>query len=323
MPLCRLQAGGRQLQEPARRGKMGAILENQNMPVFPDLSAIAAAAQQAAQEAAQTPRFDPPPLGSFPAPSLLSWLGWAHAAGVPAVPAVSVASFDLDALLRFDEPSEASSAIHRQLDGINRNRPAGTMHRWDCCAPWGIKAAMAKPQSPGSPAPSEAFSLEVGDPRAYDILFEYPADRVDVVRRPWQPTRFEAGYPIEFRVFVHEGRAVGVSNYYVQRPLPDTDEVRAWAQEALRFSQCMVDAAQAGGAFPWMPLRHVPETVQRGFEATLDFLIAEDGRVLFLEAGPGYGLGAHPCCFWNEATGQVAVPRGLCLAAGEPAQEIP
>ena len=43
--------------------------------------------------------------------------------------------------------------------------------------------------------------------------------------------------------------------------------------------------------------------------ATADFLVTTDHRVLFLEGGPPYGAGAHPCCFhgppsdWiNQAT---------------------
>jgi hypothetical protein len=38
--------------------------------------------------------------------------------------------------------------------------------------------------------------------------------------------------------------------------------------------------------------------VRTGF--TADFCLAPDGRLIFLEGGPPWGQGAHPCCFDPE-----------------------
>lgn len=280
------------------------------------------AAVMAEMEANPRPRYTALPPQAFPAASVMAWLEWADKAGVPSVPGTVVATFPLEALLRFDEGGEASNAAMAELDRLNAARAPDRMRRWDCCAPLGIKQAMAHG---GLACPARAFDHELhpGDPRAYDILFEYPADTVSVVERPWVQARGNENYPIEFRVFVQGGRVTAVSNYYVQRALPATEEILGWARQAATYAQRMVDVALAAGARPWLadPSPEAQKVLER-FTATLDFLVAEDGRVLFLEGGPGPGFNAHPCCYWNPETREMAEVSGVRLGVEGPSHAL-
>ena len=42
---------------------------------------------------------------------------------------------------------------------------------------------------------------------------------------------------------------------------------------------------------------------------TADFVVGKDGKVLFLEGGPPYGLGAHPCCFEGRDIEGIALAK--------------
>lgn len=286
-------------------------------PLKIDLAAFVAQ-QMAEVEAQAGPRFAPLPEGAFPAPSLSAWLGWARAADVPSVPAEEVARFAVDELLGFETDSPATQAMLERLSALNRTLPPDTMLRWDCCAPMGIKWHLGDGH-PECPTDTTTRELHPGDPRAFDILYEFPADDVAVFRRPWVTAAVHDRFPVEFRVFVHEGRVVAVSNYYVQRALPEAPQVLAQARGAANAAARMIDAMRHAGGFPWVGSpRDLPETVQRGIEATLDFLVTPGGEVLFLEAGPGFGLGAHPCCFHNPDTRTVDRPDGIRLAVGGP-----
>lgn len=114
------------------------------------------------------------------------------------------------------------------------------------------------------------------------------------------------GYPVEFRVFVENGEVLGVASYYPQRPLPPTPEMSALAGHCIRRSFTILQHLTQSQEAPWMP------TYEGKFEdgkvsATLDFIVTTEGKALFLEAGPPFGAGAHPCAFIDRPIKGVAL----------------
>lgn len=129
------------------------------------------------------------------------------------------------------------------------------------------------------------------------------------------PLAGEGVWPAEWRVFIENGKVVGVSSYYGWADTPCPAAARA-ALEARRLAQRIVDEAMTQSAWPRYPDVEVvrgapwiaknPELQQRievdfGRETvscTLDFLETEDGLVL-LEGGPGSTPvgGGHVCAF--------------------------
>lgn len=274
------------------------------------------AAHIAAVTANPRPRFEPLPAGAFPAPSLSAWLSAAHAANVPAVPSDEVARFAVTDLLGFEQDTPTTQAMFERLRALHQDLPPGSMLRWDCCAPMGIKWHVGEghPDCPTDPATLE---LHPGDPRAFDILYAFPADEVAVHRRPWVPAAVHEAFPVEFRVFVQNAQVVAVSNYYVQRALPATVTIRIQARAAATAAARIVAKLRDEGRFPWMDGQTLNANGEPpSFDATLDFLVTPQGDVLFLEAGPGFGLGAHPCCFYNPATKTVRPLEGILLKVG-------
>jgi hypothetical protein len=276
-----------------------------------DLAAMEAMMASMA-EAPRGPRFQPLPTEAFPAASLTAWMNAAMEAGVPSVPAKCVAELSIDALLRSDDPrEEGAQEVLDQLAAINAALPADHMLRWDCCASYALKDAMAEGQVP---APEErGIGIDI---RSFDLLFEFPAETIAVLQRPWVNAQELNGFPIEFRVFVADGRVHAVANYYLQRPLPDTPAIRSAVKDAVAATEAIVAHLQSQGQTPVMPFQ--PEGQETSFRATLDFLVDEQGQVLFLEAGPGWGQGAHPCAFLQPDGCTVDPVEGLKLGSGQP-----
>lgn len=273
-------------------------------------------------ESVESVRSKRPPLpeGSFPAASLGVWLALARQAGVDSVPAEQVGTVNINDLMRFDIPDHAGAqAAMAALDRINQALAPNEMLRWDCCAGMGVKFEMGR----GSQPQGQDLHLYPDDPRAFDMLYDFPGDTIAVWKRPWIQARTLDGFPVEFRVFVMQGEVKAVANYYLQRGLPAHDWILQAAETAMVASKRIVRAMHEGGQTPAMPgmTQQFLETIGR--HATLDFLVAEDGRVLFLEGGPGFGFGAHPCAFYDDNTGQVDSIEGLKLAVGEPAMALP
>lgn len=241
--------------------------------------------------------------GAFVGVSLKSWLKIAQQAQVPLVPAQQIGSISREfVMMAEDEVADEAMAVKYQaFKQLQAQAPQGHMLRWDPCAAIHVKQAMAG-ISDGS-CPDGAARLDLGDPRVYDILYEYPRDDVPILARPWAPAKMFEGYPVEFRVFIENSQVLGVANYYVQRCLPHSHEIMGWAQKAKECAEKMLHAMQATGQYPWMP-----RFGQSGFDceqgqihATMDFLVCrQTGQVLFLEAGPPFGAGAHPCAFEDE-----------------------
>ncbi len=132
------------------------------------------------------------------------------------------------------------------------------------------------------------------DPRIMDMHFGMPD--VKVIGRPLvKPARVN-GWPVEFRVFCGSAQSEhgAVSFYYPQagkfRVTKALDSAMTEARKcALRLYQAREDL----GLVPWLP----PGEPSMQIGATIDFMLTESGDIVLVDAGPGFGFGAHPCCF--------------------------
>ena len=150
---------------------------------------------------------------------------------------------------------------------------------------------------PEAPAGTGAVTHAVGAPKGVEskALRAGKHRRPESVAAPTRPAR-PPPWLGRYRVFVEDGRIIGVSSYYPQRRLPDTPEVRE------DIAACLAEADKLIAALP-TPLRHPggPHTGRspESKSFTADFMRLEDGRFLYLEGGPPFSpaSGAHPCCF--------------------------
>ena len=134
---------------------------------------------------------------------------------------------------------------------------------------------------------------------------EFPSDDIDVWSRPWVDAEYLDDYPVEFRVFIKDNEVEAISNYYPQRALPDSNRMIGLVNECIGLSRKIVGHLNSQGQYPWMP--NFEGKFESGkVSATLDFLITAEGLPLFLEAGPPYGAGAHPCAFIDHEVKGVA-----------------
>ena len=247
--------------------------------------------------AADESRFCPVSLGD--------WLRLCGEIGIPYVPARNVTQIDKDDYLNFETPGEhrerLSTALRAIHDAAQSESQKRTMMRFDPCSPMTVKYALSVGSYEWKP---EFEELILDDPRAFDILYEYPRQSIPIWQRPWIATQIEDGYPVEYRAFVRDGRVVGVSNYYPQRPLK-----RQHFQIQRVFEYTARLAEKAPAPFLWhRPIFGIPNSPDpEGIHFTADFIVDQDGRTLFLEGGPPHGLGAHPCCFRPDDVRGVAL----------------
>lgn len=230
--------------------------------------------------------------------SLGAWLALCRDAGVDHVPAEEVATVAIDDLLRYDHdpPPPTLREFFSKLDAAKQQH---TMLRWDCCASMEVKHALGTGKPDWDPEFLRWFTID--DPRAFELIFEYPGDQMTVWRRPWMQTEIRDNYPVEYRVFVQDGTVRGISSYYPQRPLDQDRSVTEDVISAKVMTVLLIEALPT-------PVCHLPG---RGLSPdsksfTADFMRLEDERLVFLEGGPPFGAGAHPCCFdhvddWAEA----------------------
>ena len=234
--------------------------------------------------------------------SLGSWLQVCRAAGVAAVPAEEVARFPVQAWVECnDEKHEATlTALYKTLKATHKTEH---MLRWDHVAPHELKSAAVRP---GGNFWEWRFCEppSLDDPRAYDCLDDYLDEEMVVWQRPWVWAQAVAGYPVEYRAFVENGVVRGVSNYYPQRPLPDSKATRADIAVLKRQTTRLIPHVP-------LPLGRVDvfglDPMHRHF--TADFIKDEKGKLLFLEGGPPHTpeWGAHPCCFPGGKVNGVAL----------------
>lgn len=251
-----------------------------------------------ADQALERARVYVPPRALQETVSLLAWRDRCVAAGVPMVPVMEGPALTEGAIFgildgKALDGDDLASYLATEAWLRSEVRESVTMWRWDCCAPLHLKHAMATGdvcaamRATAAVATREgALGLEVDDPRFVDIMGANRLDRVAVCVRPWVHPVLEAGYPVEFRVFVTPDGRAATTSYYPQRSLD-----AAWRPVA-EEAQAMALALRA----------HVPADV--GY--SLDIIVrptehrsgaGRDVECLVLEGGPGWGHGAHPCCF--------------------------
>ena len=158
----------------------------------------------------ETARFCPISLGD--------WLEIAEKAGVRYVPAEKVTTFNRRDVLMFDTKCDEGEAVRQRLmkvfDDMERAREYNHMMRFDCCAGDDTKYRMSEGMWEWH---EEHATLYIGTLRAFDIMMEYPREEIPVWQRPWVEAEIVDSYPVEYRVFVRDGKVIGVSNYYPQR----------------------------------------------------------------------------------------------------------
>ncbi|HDK03334.1 MAG TPA: hypothetical protein ENG84_05790 [Gammaproteobacteria bacterium] len=245
----------------------------------------------------------------FNAVSLREWVGFAQAAGLNPVPAEPVASLPVDVVLRFDCPRPEDAPYWKAFERALEETGPGEMVRWSACASMELKWAMGAavdPQSPDRWGHRPAAYLTPDDPRAFDVIYEYPEETIEVLRRPWVEARRVGAHPVEYRVFVQDSAVLGISSYYPQRPLVRDAQVERELAEVRAQTERLIRHLDACARLPWHPgygKRYDPERVH----CTLDFLVETDGAVRLLEAGPPWGAGAHPCCFEGREVAGIAL----------------
>ena len=224
--------------------------------------------------------------------SLGAWIDLANELGIPHVPAVRIAEIALDDLFE-----ECETEVNRFYASIAQAERPRHMVRWDCCSPLEVKANI----SAGDIGWKDAYGrIELyEEPRTADVLYEYPDSVISVWQRPWVDIAQYEGWPIEYRVFVHDGKIIGVSNYYPQRALPDMED---WVmRDILRcreLTEYLIDGLNdripdtdilryPGGPHGQWPVDRV------SFSA--DFIRTENDRsgcgITYLEGGPPWGAG--------------------------------
>ena len=191
------------------------------------------------------------------------------------------------------EPGTHQQRLEAKLEQAKNDAEPHTMLRFDCCAGIDTKLQLSEGNAAWGP---QLQRLYAGDPRAFDIIFEFPREHIPIWKRPSIQATIIDGYPVEYRVFVSDGQIQGLSNYYPQRPLPRDDEQIA---AVMRLTQQLIDHCQTpflwNRGFLWEIFSEQYDT--DGVHFTADFIVDHNGQVLFLEGGPPHELGAHPSCF--------------------------
>ena len=230
--------------------------------------------------------------------SLGDWLELCRQAGVPHVPAEKICELLREDCLSFDAPGERQERLRAAFQEMERARLPGRMMRFDYCAGLDIKSSLAQGERECRP---EFRRVELDDPRAVDILFEYPRPRAPVWMRPWAQALVVDGYPVEYRAFVRDGEVLGISSYHPQRPLPEFPaHIQAVREQAGR----LINAVRT--PFQWRLHPRRRGLGQDGVHFTADFTATAEG-MLFLEGGPPHELGAHRCCFREGRISGVAL----------------
>jgi hypothetical protein len=136
------------------------------------------------------------------------------------------------------------------------------------------------------------FSLD--DPRIMDLHHGLPS--IDILARPLlTPVRI-GDWPVEFRAFF--GGAAqedgAVSFYYPQAgEFEVTPELQTTAEKVRAWGAQLYAKRRELGLTPWLP----PSEPTDDIGATIDFMLSKEMGLVMIDAGPGFGYGAHPCCF--------------------------
>ena len=256
--------------------------------------------------------------------SLGDWIRLCETTGIPHLTATHVVDFERWDMLNHEYAGPHQQRLDAAYDAVRRAKAPGSMMRWDCCASAHLKVAMAEGRPPDDGDELQRLPL---DARVLEIAYEHPRVLIPVWRRPWIASQmlFAGGYPVEYRAFVENGRLLGISSYYPQRPLPPNDRHLYAIEDQIRAL-----LARLSGPFEW-PATEAEKIRARamiarldgkepspgapapdGVHFTADFVAISNG-ILLLEGGPPHCMGAHPCCF---PAGRI---RGVALRAADTA----
>jgi hypothetical protein len=202
------------------------------------------------------------------------WLQRCEAAGMKYVPATFSPDISVDEIMIvLDGKGDDVPTIVRAQEWLTENyKPATSMWRWEQCAPYDVKYIVGEGRPLGS-----RVDFNIDDPRFIDIIFECNVATTRLAVRPIVEIKRHNKYPVEFRCYVFGEKEVAVSSYYPQRRLPD--EYFSAAEESAKLGL------------------HLYPHVETAF--TADFCLVGE-ELIFLEGGPPFGAGAHPCCFNPE-----------------------
>lgn len=231
--------------------------------------------------------------GPVHAASILVWARLAEIAGIPFIPVETVASLDMDTVMIMAEGEPSDDLDATQLDEIAKavaHTRGGGFWRTEICAGEEVKYLMGS----GQDLP-DVLPLRMDDLRIYEMHMGMPT--VTIVGRPKLTPVRHAGYPVEFRVFNGcQADADGaVSWYYPQAGVFETTpELEAAMTQAAEWGNALHALRDRMGLVAWLPDRGEP-TDRIG--STIDFMLTEEMGLVMVDAGPGYGAGAHPCCF--------------------------
>ena len=246
--------------------------------------------------------------GPVHAASILVWARLAEIAGIPSIPATVVATLDMatvDEMANGELTDAVGEGQRAEIAKAVAYADAGGYWRTEICAGDEVKYQMAI----GADLPA-VLPIRMDDCRIYEMHFGMPS--VTIVGRPRLTPVRHAGYPVEFRVFngcqAEEDGAV--SWYYPQagafEPTPELEAAMTLAAEWGRRLHALRDQL---GLVAWLPDRGEPSD---RIGSTIDFMLTEEMGLVMVDAGPGYGAGAHPCCF----TDQPVEGRAWALAEG-------
>ena len=223
--------------------------------------------------------------------SLGDWLWLCRKIDVKTVPAIRVATTTVDLLLNFEKMADDEN-FKAFFDTIEYVKEPNTMLRWDCCSPLSVKMQLQDGNWAWSQDVLDGFTIL--DPRAYEMIYDYPGGIMDVWKRPWIKAEIRDDYPVEYRVFVHEGEVVGVTNYYIQRRLGLNDTVHSEISDCISIAKRLIENIDPPLKFQgWYFQNWKPDSKS----ASMDFIKTKEGEMIFLEGGPPFGANASPCCF--------------------------
>jgi hypothetical protein len=216
---------------------------------------------------------------------LSEWEAICRLAGIPAVPVFRGPSISVKELEAFAETHQPTPTTDKLANWIEEQRQQGNTWRWECCAPELLKlmAGLRRTEERHQGLPRIPFHT---DERLFHILWSEKATEIGLVARPWIRAAMDDGFPVEFRVFF-QGGGIAACNYYPQRALSEK-----YAPEMERA----VHLTQRLASFKVPPESGLPSVPA---EFSCDWMVRQDGEVVFLEAGPPHTRrgGAHPCCF--------------------------
>ena len=190
------------------------------------------------------------------------------------------------------QPDKVDAEATAEFFKANAYAARGGYWRSEYCAGGQVKQAM----SLGADLP-EILLLDLDDPRMIDMHWAVPF--LTIVGRPrLTPVRVN-GYPVEFRVFNNPtAENSAVSFYYPQAgQFEVTSELEAAMTQAQEWGMKLHALRAELGLIPWLPEM---ETENEIIGSTVDFMLTKEQGLVLVDAGPGAGYGAHPCCFIDQ-----------------------